>query len=318
MDRRGIRLDSRGGSVAAGEPQERGHDPARGDAGRRAGDRNPAPAYRGLANAACTPTSQTRLPARGSSADLAIRQTAFAEWHAEMVRMEVPAAEIEWLAAQCWTESRWRPHAVSPVGAEGVCQFMPRNASRGGRAGRTVVRRCAVNRLRVPSADAAQLQQATSIGGSRGTAAPARTALLLQHRDRPGAQGHRRVPGATALRPAVRSADGPPGVAGAAETTGSASSRSAATSIGRGSVRPSGSSSDAVRGNVTVAGALTDSRSRLHALPRCGYKRGVRPRSPSVNAGRGCESHDRSEAQRAGRAVHRRRGGGREGAGASG
>ena len=65
-------------------------------------------------------------PARAIPSDLAIRQTAFGEWHAEMVRMEVPAAEIEWLAAQCWTESRWRPHARSPVGAEGICQFMPR------------------------------------------------------------------------------------------------------------------------------------------------------------------------------------------------
>lgn len=30
-----------------------------------------------------------------------------------------------WLKAQCWQESRLKPEAVSPVGAKGVCQFMP-------------------------------------------------------------------------------------------------------------------------------------------------------------------------------------------------
>ena len=64
-------------------------------------------------------------PARGTAADLAERQDAFREWRAEMVRMGVPDAEIEWLAAQAWTESRWRRHAVSPVGARGVAQFLP-------------------------------------------------------------------------------------------------------------------------------------------------------------------------------------------------
>jgi len=31
-----------------------------------------------------------------------------------------------WLKAQCWQESRLKHRAVSPVGAKGLCQFMPR------------------------------------------------------------------------------------------------------------------------------------------------------------------------------------------------
>lgn len=36
-----------------------------------------------------------------------------------------PEVPWYWLKAQCWQESRLKPDAVSPVGAQGVCQFMP-------------------------------------------------------------------------------------------------------------------------------------------------------------------------------------------------
>lgn len=37
----------------------------------------------------------------------------------------LPEIPWYWLKAQCWQESRLKPEAVSPVGAKGVCQFMP-------------------------------------------------------------------------------------------------------------------------------------------------------------------------------------------------
>tara|TARA_B100000700_G_scaffold327859_1_gene443773 strand:- start:2994 stop:3725 length:732 start_codon:yes stop_codon:yes gene_type:complete len=37
----------------------------------------------------------------------------------------MPQIDWRWLKAQCWQESRFNPKAVSPVGAGGVCQFMP-------------------------------------------------------------------------------------------------------------------------------------------------------------------------------------------------
>lgn len=41
-------------------------------------------------------------------------------------RRYLPATDSDLLKAQCWQESRFVERAVSPVGAAGVCQFMPR------------------------------------------------------------------------------------------------------------------------------------------------------------------------------------------------
>lgn len=38
----------------------------------------------------------------------------------------MPGRDYRLLKAQCWQESRFNPKAVSPVGAAGICQFMPR------------------------------------------------------------------------------------------------------------------------------------------------------------------------------------------------
>jgi len=45
----------------------------------------------------------------------------FRKWSAYYM----PEVPWYWLKAQCWQESRLKPEAVSPVGAAGVCQFMP-------------------------------------------------------------------------------------------------------------------------------------------------------------------------------------------------
>lgn len=45
----------------------------------------------------------------------------FRKWSAYYL----PEIPWYWLKAQCWQESRLKPDAVSPVGAQGVCQFMP-------------------------------------------------------------------------------------------------------------------------------------------------------------------------------------------------
>ena len=44
-------------------------------------------------------------------------KTSFAKW--------MPGHNWHWLKAQCWQESRFKRFAVSPVGASGICQFMP-------------------------------------------------------------------------------------------------------------------------------------------------------------------------------------------------
>ena len=40
----------------------------------------------------------------------------------------LPGINYKWVKAQCWQESRFNRYAVSPVGAKGLCQFMPRTA----------------------------------------------------------------------------------------------------------------------------------------------------------------------------------------------
>jgi len=47
--------------------------------------------------------------------------SSFRKWSAYYL----PEIPWNWLKAQCWQESRLKPEAVSPVGAQGVCQFMP-------------------------------------------------------------------------------------------------------------------------------------------------------------------------------------------------
>lgn len=39
--------------------------------------------------------------------------------------MYIPGMDPDLLKAQCWQESRFKEKAVSPVGAAGLCQFMP-------------------------------------------------------------------------------------------------------------------------------------------------------------------------------------------------
>ena len=40
----------------------------------------------------------------------------------------LPGINYKWVKAQCWQESRFDRFAVSPVGAKGLCQFMPGTA----------------------------------------------------------------------------------------------------------------------------------------------------------------------------------------------
>lgn len=40
-------------------------------------------------------------------------------------RRYLPGVDSDLIKAQCWQESRFKTDAVSPVGAAGVCQFMP-------------------------------------------------------------------------------------------------------------------------------------------------------------------------------------------------
>lgn len=40
----------------------------------------------------------------------------------------LPGLSYKWVKAQCWQESRFKRFAVSPVGAKGLCQFMPATA----------------------------------------------------------------------------------------------------------------------------------------------------------------------------------------------
>jgi soluble lytic murein transglycosylase-like protein len=47
--------------------------------------------------------------------------SSFRKWSAYYL----PEVPWYWLKAQCWQESRLKLDAVSPVGAQGVCQFMP-------------------------------------------------------------------------------------------------------------------------------------------------------------------------------------------------
>ena len=46
----------------------------------------------------------------------------------------MPEYDWRWLRAQCYQESRFRTHAVSPAGARGLCQFMPGTWSDASRA----------------------------------------------------------------------------------------------------------------------------------------------------------------------------------------
>ena len=46
---------------------------------------------------------------------------AFRAWSAKYM----PGRDWRLLKAQCWQESRFKDRAISPVGAQGLCQFMP-------------------------------------------------------------------------------------------------------------------------------------------------------------------------------------------------
>ena len=85
----------------------------------------PAALPAATAATAPNPAIPDTTPANGTAADVAARQAAFLAWSAEMDRIGVSASDKAMLAAQCWTESRWRTWAESPVGASGICQFMP-------------------------------------------------------------------------------------------------------------------------------------------------------------------------------------------------
>lgn len=53
------------------------------------------------------------------------RQSPYDGFFERYTRRYLPTVDPDLLKAQCWQESRFKERAVSPVGAAGICQFMP-------------------------------------------------------------------------------------------------------------------------------------------------------------------------------------------------